>query len=145
MNLRTAVEARAVILTEGALIERLRRDATVALDPHVLHAGFIYDERGRDRLRQLYRQYLDIGAAADLPMIVCTPTWRASLGRLQRAGLAGQDVNGDGARFLSSIRGEYGPYAARVWIGGLVGCMGTPTSPRRGCPNATPRTPTPGR
>jgi len=57
-------------------------------------------------------------------MIVCTPTWRANPVRLQRAGLADKDVNGDGARFLTAMRGEYGKYAGRVFIGGLVGCAG---------------------
>jgi len=126
------IQTEPVILTEGALIERLRRDATVTLDPHLLHAGFIYDERGREALRRLYRQYLDIGVAFDLPMIVCTPTWRANPTRLQRAGLMNRDVNGDGARFLAAIRGEYGAYAERVFIGGLVGCMGDAYKPDEG-------------
>jgi S-methylmethionine-dependent homocysteine/selenocysteine methylase len=132
VNLPEIIRAHPVILTEGALIERLRRDATVPLDPDVLHAGFIYDERGREALRHLYRQYLDIGSAADLPMIVCTPTWRANPIRLERAGLMDRDVNGEGARFLASIRGEYGPYAGRVCVGGLMGCMGDAYKPKEG-------------
>jgi homocysteine S-methyltransferase len=129
-----AVQTAPLILTEGALLERLRRDPTVALDPHALHAGFIYQERGREALRRLYREYLDIGAAFDLPMIVCTPTWRANPVRLQRAGLAHRDVNGDAVRFVASIRGEYGLYAKRVFVGGLVGCMGDAYKPDEGLP-----------
>ena len=109
-----AFQTEPLILTEGALVERLRRDPTVALDPDVLHAGFIYDERGREALRRLYRHYLDIGARFDLPMIVGTPTWRANPIRLQRAGLTYKDANGDGVRFVASIRDEYGAYAKRV-------------------------------
>jgi homocysteine S-methyltransferase len=127
-----AVQTAPLILTEGALIERLRRDQTVALDPHVLHAGFIYDERGREALRRLYRQYLDIGVAFDLPMIVCTPTWRANPKRLQQGGLAHRDVNGDAFRFVASIRDEYGAYAKHVCIGGLLGCMGDAYRPEEG-------------
>lgn len=121
-----------LVLTEGAVIERLRRDGSFPLDPHVLHAGFIYHADGRRALRQLYRQYLDIGQAADLPMLVGTPTWRANPIRLQNAGLADRDVNGDGVRFLASIRAEYDAYADRVWIGGLIGCRGDAYRPAEG-------------
>ena len=128
----TALRESPIILTEGALIERLRRDPAVSLDPHVLHAGFVYDEGGREALRGLYRQYLDIGLAADLPMIVCTPTWRANPVRLRQAGLADRDVNGDGARFVAAIRDEYGAYARRVFVGGLIGCTGDAYKPEEG-------------
>jgi homocysteine S-methyltransferase len=127
-----AVQTTPLLLTEGAVIERLRRDQTVVLDPHVLHAGFIYDERGREALRRLYREYVDIGAAFDLPMMVCTPTWRANPVRLQHAHLAHRDVNGDGVRFVTSIRDEYGAYAKRVFIGGLLGCAGDAYKPAEG-------------
>jgi homocysteine S-methyltransferase len=130
----TALREAPIILTEGALIERLRRDPAVSLDPHALHAGFVYDEGGRRALRGLYRQYLDIGLAADLPMIVCTPTWRANPVRLRQAGLAGRDVNGDGARFVAAIRDEYGAYARRVFLGGLLGCAGDAYKPEEGLP-----------
>jgi len=132
MDFEAAVGSHAVILTEGALIERLRRDASVRLDPDVLHAGFIYSDAGRDALCGLYRQYLDIGRAADLPMIVCTPTWRANPVRLLQAGLADRDVNGDGVRFLAAIREEYGEYAKRVFVGGLVGCARDAYKPEEG-------------
>jgi homocysteine S-methyltransferase len=132
----TALQEAPIILTEGALIERLRRDAAVSLDPHVLHAGFVYDEGGRRALRGLYRQYLDIGLAADLPMIVCTPTWRANPVRLRLADLADRDANGDGARFVAAIRAEYGPYARQVFIGGLIGCAGDAYKPEEGLSTA---------
>jgi homocysteine S-methyltransferase len=113
-----------IVLTEGALIERLRRDPAVRLDPHVLHAGFIYREAGRAALTDLYRQYLDIGRAAGLPILIGTPTWRANPERLEAAGLTGRDVNGDGVRFLAGIRDACGSHAAQVVIGGLLGCRG---------------------
>jgi homocysteine S-methyltransferase len=123
MSFKESVSNNPVVLTAGALIERLRRDEGVRLDPHIENAGLIYDPGGRAALEGLYRQYLDIGQTYDLPMVVCTPTWRASPERLRAAGFSDRDdVNGDGFRFLSAIRESYGAYARRVCIGGLMGC-----------------------
>jgi S-methylmethionine-dependent homocysteine/selenocysteine methylase len=89
------------------------------------HAGFVLDEMGRAALERLYREYLDIGRAANVPFLVCTPTHRAGPERLRKAGFSGQtDVNGDGVRFLASIRARYDRYAEQVFIGGLMGCRG---------------------
>jgi homocysteine S-methyltransferase len=114
------------------MIERLRRGVGLSLDPFVLHAGFIYDDRGSRALGALYREYLDIGRAANLPIIVCTPTWRANPVRLRQAGLDGRDVNGDGARFVDAIRREYGAYAQKIFVGGLLGCQGDAYRPAEG-------------
>ena len=103
------------MLTEGAVIERLRREGSIPLDPWVLHAGFLYDPAGRR-----------------LPMVILTPTWRASEERLQRAGLDGRDVNGDAVRFLRALRRTYGPYAPRIFIGGLIGPRGDAYNPGDG-------------
>jgi homocysteine S-methyltransferase len=116
------------ILAEGAVIERLRRDPSISLDAHVLHAGFVYDARAV--LGDVYRQYLDIGRRHALPMIVLSPTWRANPERLARAGLADRDVNRDGARFMAGLVAQYGDYARRVLIGGLMGCAGDAYRPQ---------------
>ncbi len=121
-----------VILTEGAVIERLRRDPAVRLDPDIMNAGFIYGEPGQSALTRLYREYLDIGRAAGLPLLLGTPTWRAHPERLARAGYASCDVNGDAVRFVQGIRAGYGAYAAQVFIGGLLGCQGDAYAPSGG-------------
>ena len=127
------------MLAEGAVIERLRRDLSLSLDPHILHAGFVYDDRARQALGRVYRQYLDIGRRYAVPMIVLTPTWRASAARLERAGLslsssassgATRDVNGDCVRFLAARVAEYGEYARRVYVGGLMGPAGDAYRPQ---------------
>ncbi len=113
-----------VVLTEGAVIERLRRDRAVTLGPHVLNLALLYDADGRRRLTRLYRQYLDIGQAYNLPMLVLTPTWRANPERVRAAGLADCDVNADAARCMTALRSSYGPYAKHVYVGGLLGPRG---------------------
>jgi len=135
MDFRKTITDCPVILAEGALIERLRRDPTVKLDPYVAHAGLVYDSQGRAALRHIYRQYMDIGRAANLPVLTCAPTWRANPARLKQAGFGDQaDVNGDCVRFLASIRTEYGAYAGQVFVGGLMSCSGDAYRPAEALP-----------
>jgi len=129
MRFQETVAQAAVVLTEGAVIERLRRDPAVALDPHLLHAGLVYDPAAGERLGAIYRQYLEIGRAAGLPMLLGTPTWRANPERAAAAGRAMAEVNQEGVWFLRAILGEVGLYAERVFVGGLVGCRGDAYQP----------------
>jgi homocysteine S-methyltransferase len=127
------------VLAEGAVIERLRRDLALPLDPYILHAGFVYDGRARAALGRVYRQYLDIGRRYSVPMIVLTPTWRASAARLAQAGSSlspsatsgvTRDVNGDCVRFLAGLVAVSGEYARRVYVGGLMGPAGDAYRPQ---------------
>jgi len=130
VTFKSTVTHTALVLAEGALRERLQRNPLITLDPHVDHAGLIYESTGRAQLERLYREYIDIGKVADVPFIICTPTRRATPERLANAGFEKQtDVNGDCVRFLSTIRGSYGPYAKRIFIGGLMGCRGDAYNP----------------
>ncbi len=124
MDLADAIRGDKIVLTEGALIERLRRDPSVQLDANVLHAGFVYQLEAQQRLAELYRQYLEVGRDAGRPMIVGTPTWRANSERLRAARLADRDVNADNVAFVREQIYRCGPYASRVMLGGLMGCRG---------------------
>jgi homocysteine S-methyltransferase len=130
MNFKTTIISCPFILTEGSIVERLRRDPVVHLDPYIVHAVLIYDLKGKQSLYALYKQYLDIGKAFNLPMITFTPTWRANPARLQQAGFDDRDdVNGDCFHFVSSIREEYETYTRKIFIGGFIGCMGDAYKP----------------
>ena len=74
------------ILGEGAVIERLRRNSEFDLDPHIVNSAFIYDKDKRTAISGIYRQYLDIGLKYNLPLLLSTPTWRASRERIEKAG-----------------------------------------------------------
>jgi len=117
------------ILGEGAVIERLRRNPDCELDSHIVNSGFIYHAVQRSALAAICRQYLDIGFQYDLPLLLSTPTWRASRERIAAAGLAGMDVNGDNFRFLEALRSSYGGYARKVVICGLLSCRGNAYDP----------------
>lgn len=129
----------ACILGEGAVIERLRRGGGPGLDPHILNSALIYEPAGRRALAAIYRQYLDIGRAHGLPMLLSTPTWRASGERTAAAGWAGRDVNGDNFRFLAELRRGTGGYARRVAVGGLMSCRGNAYDPAEALEEADAR------
>lgn len=117
------------ILGEGAVIERLRRSAGQELDPYLVNSAFIYGDSKREALENICRQYLDIGQSFDLPLLMSTPTWRASRERIEAAGYGGIDVNGDNARFLGELRKRYGAYSEKVILCGLMSCRGDAYDP----------------
>ena len=77
MDFLEAIASEPVILAEGSVAERLRRDESLTLDPHLGAAALVLDEAGAGILAGIYREYLDIAADHSLPMIVLAPTWRA--------------------------------------------------------------------
>ncbi|RKH68811.1 homocysteine S-methyltransferase family protein [Corallococcus interemptor] len=112
------------VLTEGSVVERLRRHPAGLLDPHVANAGLLFHLEGREALAGIYRDYRDIGLRHGLPTLLLTPTWRANAERLARAGLTGRDVFGEAVELLAGLREEVGSRGEGVFIGGLVGCRG---------------------
>jgi len=89
MNRFTAtLEQCSAVLAEGAVIERLRRRPGIRLDEHALHSGFLYRQPEMGILAGIYREYVAIGRDAGLPLVLLTPTWKASFERLKRTGLA---------------------------------------------------------
>lgn len=123
------IEKSHCILGEGAVIERLRRNSDFELDPHIVNSGFIYDDKKRAALSKIYREYIDIGSEHNLPLLLSTPTWRASRIRIKDAGYEGQDVNADNFRFLDELRKSYEGYSNKVIICGLMSCKGDAYAP----------------
>ena len=118
------LEKSRCILSEGAVIERLRRNSDFDLDPHIVNSAFIYEKEQRTAISEIYRQYLDIGFKYNLPMLLSTPTWRASRERIEKAGYEKSDVNGDNFRHFDGMRKSCGAYADKVVICGLLSCRG---------------------
>ncbi len=117
------------ILGEGAVIERLRRNPELELDPNLVNAAFIYQAEPRAALEAICRQYLEIGRAYGLPLLLSTPTWRASRERIAAAGYADADINGDNVRFLKGLCHNDPGYAEQVIICGLMSCRGNAYRP----------------
>jgi homocysteine S-methyltransferase len=115
-----------VLLTEGSVMERLRRHPECTLHAHVAHAGFVYAPEPARILAGLYREYLDVAREARLPILCFSPTWRANPERLRLAGLT-EDANRDGALFVRRIIAEYDA----ALLGGLMGCRGDAYRPEQ--------------
>lgn len=132
MKFEDAVANAPVILTEGAVIERLRRDPAVELDPHIANAGLIYDQAGIQTMTGIYRQYIDIASRYRLPMIVSAPTWRASSERINKSAYNGREtIIKDCADFINRIRQDVAQSADSIYISGLIACRGDSYDPRQ--------------
>lgn len=130
MTFEETIQRHRILLTEGAMIESLRRDRSSELDPHIMHAAFAFDPDGRTALSRLYRAYIDCAAAFDLPIIVGTPTWRASPERVRRAATHScKEINEEATRLLLSIRSQYGSFSQKISIAGPLGCRGDAYDP----------------
>lgn len=71
---------------EAAFVVPLRRNENVPLDPWLVHGRLIHDSKGRDDFKRRYLQYAKIANHADLPFLMCTPTWRTNFERVRLAG-----------------------------------------------------------
>lgn len=110
------------ILTEAAIVERLRRSEGIRLDPLLVHAPLIYSHEGRTALSAIYSEYLTIAKDRRLPMLVCTPTWRANKERVLSAG-ENSRINRHSVTFLQDlVKAMDGGSNLEVRVGGTLGC-----------------------
>ncbi len=121
MTLTKLMHNHKYILTQAAIDEVLSRSDEVEMHPRLGNALFIYNKKSRRVLTDLYKQFVDLAARADLPMLIYTPTWRANPERLEEAGVQ-SDVNRDAGRYMNELRDAYTSLKDRILIGGDMGC-----------------------
>jgi homocysteine S-methyltransferase len=109
------------VLTEGSVYELLRRDPRIEFDPHIAHAGLIYDDASRAVLADVHAAYIEIARERGLPIIAFADTWRASAARIAMSPFRGRAVNRDNIEFLRGVAAES---SARVFFGALIGPRG---------------------
>ena len=123
MGLVETIKSEAVVLTEGSVVERIRREFDIALDPHVANAAMVRDVEGRILLERIYRGYLDVAREYGYPMIILAPTWRANADRITRAGHGdAEELNRECVELVSSIRDDYADISENIFVGGLLAC-----------------------
>lgn len=121
LSFTEAYHAFPVILTEGAVVERLRHEFRISLDDDIIHAGLIYNDRHKDLLATIYMQYLEIAERYQLPLMLMTPTRRANQERMARSVFREKNVLADNVDFLMQLRDRS---TSPVYVGGLTGCRG---------------------
>ena len=120
-----------LILTEAAVIESLRRSGNVDLHPQLENALLIYKEADKEELSKLYQGFIGVACNGDIPITICTPTWRANKERISEAHIS-NDINGDAVKFLRHLRDRWESWAANIFIGGLIGCKNDCYKPDEG-------------
>lgn len=118
------------VLMEGAVIERLKRETALELDPLLLNTPLIYDAAGRAAMTDIYTRYIAIGVKHGLPILVAAPTWRANAERIGRH--TDRDmatVNRDAVDFVRQVAGNVDDRATPVFVGGLMACRGDAYQP----------------
>lgn len=122
MLFETIFRESEIILTEGALVERLKAEFSLKMDRAINHAGFIY--KHPDILETLYNQYITVGVKHDLPVMVMTPTRKVNSESLRESECKDRNVIRDSCAFLNKIRDKYETFSEKILIGGLLGCKG---------------------
>lgn len=117
------------IITEGSIIERLKREFNYPLDDLLSNSTMIYDDFGKLLLEKIYREYIDIALSSDIPIMLLTPTWRANKERTIKANVNMKTINTDAIAFVNDIRKSYGNFSDIIYIGGLTGCKGDAYKP----------------
>lgn len=122
-----------LILTEGAVGQRVEREFGLEPDPDIKYAGLIYDRAGRAALSSIYGSYLTLAEEFDLPIMLMTNTRRANRERVERSKFSERNVMRDYADFLRELSAEFD---CSSYIGGMMGCRGDAYSGAEGLKRA---------
>jgi len=131
MDMQKLLDNHDFILAEAAVIETLRRSGDVNLHPRLENALLVYEEAGKRALSMLYQGFINVARKGNVPITICTPTWRANQERISTAHIT-KDVNGEAAKFLKHMKDRCGSFVANIFIGGLVGCKNDCYKPDEG-------------
>lgn len=129
-NLQKQLNESKVMLSEAAIVERLRRMG-VNIHPQLANTPLLNEPQSATIMADFYRQYIDVAQKLSLPTVLFTPTWRANQTRVEQAGYS-IDLNQKAYDFLHHIRKEYKDYQKQILIGGMMGCKGDCYLPQEG-------------
>ena len=131
MDIQETLDNHKLILTEASVIESLRRSGNVNLHPRLENALLIYEEADKEELYKLYQNFIGVACRGDVPITICTPTWRANQERISEAHIS-DDINGDAVKFLHRLKDGWESWATNIFIGGLIGCKNDCYKPDEG-------------
>ncbi len=118
-NISRSFARSPLLLTEGAVGQRIEREYGLAPDKDIMYAALVYDKKGRKALAEIYGRYLQTAQDYALPMLLMTNTRRANKERMQRSAFAEKNVMRDYADFLKDISSGF---RCEAYVGGMMGC-----------------------
>ena len=124
-----------LILTEGAISERLRRLPDIELHPQLFNTPLIYNERGRKELENIYSSYRDVAKQAQVPILLCAPTWRLDQQQTALAG-ASASINADAVAYMRSLEKKWQNPLSPMFTGALLAPKNDCYSPEQGLSRA---------
>jgi homocysteine S-methyltransferase len=130
-----ALASHDLILAGGSMYERLRRHDSVDYDPHIAHAGLIYDDAHREVIAGVHREYIDVARRARMPMLVGAATWRATPDRIARSGFPDRRVNQDNVGFIRELCAKAATATTPLFVAGMMGPRGDAYRPDDALPD----------
>jgi S-methylmethionine-dependent homocysteine/selenocysteine methylase len=115
------------MLTEGALVERLKSELGLKMDQYVNHAGLIYDSP--QAMASIYRQYIATAQRHNIPIMLMTPTRRVNYDTVSHSKYFGKPLIADACAYLNDVRADCGSFGEKIFVGGLLGCKGDAYKP----------------
>lgn len=109
-----------LILMEGALGERLKRDYGLMTTGKAGMAHLIEEPQGVAALTAIWESYVAVARRHRLPMIATTPTRRANIVSMAQAGLSEQSL----VKNVALLRHIRDASAIDMLAGGMMGCGG---------------------
>lgn len=124
-----------LILTEGAISERLKRFSGIKLHPQLFNTPLIYDETGRKELERIYYSYREVARKARVPILLCAPTWRINQQQTALAG-ARASINADAVKFMKYLERKWQDPVSPMFTGALLAPKNDCYSPEAGLARA---------
>ena len=124
-QIASRVASNLPVVTDGGIETRLMFDPDLPMDPDLQVAAMVGDPAAGPKLRAVYEGYVTAAAGHGLPVVIGTPTFRASANPARRAGHtavgAVASLNDAAVAMHRDIAANSGH---QVWIAGVIGPAG---------------------
>lgn len=108
-----------LVLTEGAISERIRRREGIELHSTLFNTPLIYETKGATILEEIYFSYREVASDANLPILLSAPTWRVDKERVTEAGVK-TSINCDAVTFMKNLQAKWQTQNSPVLAGALL-------------------------
>lgn len=124
-SLETVFAGEPLLLMEGALGERLKREYHIPIDGTLAMAPLYRDRTCADALDTLWREYAAVAGEYRLPILLTAPTRRLNRERVGLCGADGDALAAGNMAHLSSVAKTLSAeFGIPVFSGALMGCRG---------------------